>query len=110
MIIFRLQEQALIAAVGSRPTSIAYDAVTPTGSTFLIGRVLAKTSPDGTGKIAIVWDLSEEDQRQFPPGVVPLRTRVGTAYGADEACEHNCFHLIHVWLHSGFPIDLPCMD
>ena len=96
MIIFRLQEQALIAAVGSRPNSIAYDAVTPTGSTFLIGRVLAKTSPDGTGKIAVVWDLSEEDQRRLPPGVVPLRTRVGTAYGADEACESNCFHLIRI--------------
>ena len=96
MIISRLQVQVLTAAVGSRPTSIAYDAVTPTGSTFLIGRVLAKTSPDGTGKIAIVWDLSEEDQKQFPPGVVPLRTRVGTAYGADEACESNCSHLIRI--------------
>ena len=69
MIKFRLQEQALIDAVGSRPTSIAYDAVTPTGSTFLIGRVLAKTSPNGTGKIAIVWDLSEEDQDNFRPGL-----------------------------------------
>ena len=96
MIIFRFQEQALFAAAGSRPTSIAYDAVTPTGSTFLIGRVLAKTSPDDTGKIAVVWDLSEEDQRQFPPGVVPLRTRVGTAYGADEACESTSFHDIRI--------------
>ena len=96
MIIFRLQEQALIDAVGSRPTSIAYDAVTPTGSTFLIGRVLAKTSPDGTGKIAVVWDLSEEDQKKFPPGVVQVRTRVGTAYGADEACESSCSHLIRI--------------
>ena len=99
-----MQEQALITAVDSRPASVAYDAVTLKGSTLLLGRVLAKTAPNGNGKVTFVLNLSEEEQKQFPPGITPLRTGVGAAYGAEEACKLEFF--FYSYIHIRDLVDL----
>ena len=57
------------------------------GTTLLLGRVLAKTSPDGNGKVVYVLSVSEEEQRQLPSGVVAQRTSAGAVFGSSEACE-----------------------
>lgn len=59
------------------------------GTTPLLGRVLAKTSPDGKGKVAYVFNIG--DEQKLPPGIAGLYVSVGTAYGEDEACESPTF-------------------
>lgn len=55
------------------------------GTTPLLGGVLAKTSPDGKGKVAYVFNIG--DEQKLPPGIAGLYVSVGTAYAEDEACE-----------------------
>lgn len=81
------QEQAIISAAAGHPISHAYDAISENGSALLLARVLAKTSPDGKGKVTYVLFFTDEEAKQLPPGITAERTGVNTAYGEDEECQ-----------------------
>lgn len=78
----------MVSAVGSRPTSGAFDAVALNSSTVTLGLTLAKTSPDGKGRVVYVSYLSDEDAKLIPSGITTGKTQVGTAYAEDEACAY----------------------
>lgn len=86
---FVLQADALVTASAEHRISHILDAVTENDSTLLLARVLARISPDGTGKVTYVLPLSDEDLKvkEFPAGIDAEFTSVGSAYGEDEECE-----------------------
>ena len=82
-------ESALVSVAQAKgvPVAHAFDAICENGSSVVLARVLSKTSPTGKGKVTYVLNLTENEQKEIPEGITSERTSVGSAYGADEACE-----------------------
>lgn len=76
----------MVAAIGDRPTSWAYDAVSEHGSALLLARTLAKVVK--LGKITTVLPIPHEEPAQFPAGIAYELTRVATAHTDDAKCTH----------------------
>ena len=78
------------AAEGRRVSRIL-DTISENGSIVLLSRVLAKTSPDGKGKVEYILFLSKEEEKLIPQGITTHQTWVSSAYGDDEACKHAIY-------------------
>lgn len=86
----------LFSALSGHPCPYAFDAVSQSGSSLLLGRVLAKTTPPGIqAKVTYVLVLSDEEKKQLPAGVDAERTAVGTAYEEDEICKFHFSCIFH---------------
>ena len=82
------KESAIISALDEHKqvTAHAFDAVSTGNTTLILARAIAKSSPDGKGKVTYVLGLTPEQAAELPEGVTAERTSVGTAYGADQEC------------------------
>ncbi|THH02382.1 hypothetical protein EW145_g6757 [Phellinidium pouzarii] len=78
-------EDALVKALSGYTCSTAYDAIVAGNSTVTLARAVAKTSPNGSGKVTHILPLSDDLKKQFPSNVAPVHTYVGTAFSKDEA-------------------------
>ncbi|KAL1748203.1 chaperonin 10-like protein [Schizophyllum fasciatum] len=87
---------ALVSAVGGRPTPWAYDAVSEHGSALILARTLDKLS--SSGKLTTVLDVPSEERSQFPASVTLDKTMVGTAYAEDEKFAAEYYRKISRWL------------
>ncbi|KAL1762802.1 chaperonin 10-like protein [Schizophyllum commune] len=90
---------ALVAAIGDRPTSWAYDAVSEHGSALLLARTLAKVVK--LGKITTVLPIPDEEPAQFPAGIAYELTRVATAHTNDAKFAADYYRKFSHWLADG---------
>ncbi|KAI5122327.1 hypothetical protein M0805_002494 [Coniferiporia weirii] len=91
-------EAALVAALSGKPCSSAYDAISIPGSSLLLSKVVARTSPNGKGRVTFILEVSDEERAQFPPGVDGFQTNVKTAYGVDERFAARFYRQISQYL------------
>ncbi|TRM65469.1 chaperonin 10-like protein [Schizophyllum amplum] len=93
---------ALSSAVGGRPTSWAYDAVSEHGSELLFARALDKIAKESnvTAPLRLTYlnQPAEEEAKKFPSSVSSKNTFVGTAYGEHEKFAASFYRKISLWL------------
>ncbi|KAL1684121.1 chaperonin 10-like protein [Schizophyllum commune] len=87
---------ALVAAIGDRPTPWAYDAVSEHGSALMLARTLSKIAK--SGKITTVLPIPDEEPAQFPAGIAYELTRVATAHTDDAKFAADHYRKFSHWL------------
>ncbi|KAL1725792.1 chaperonin 10-like protein [Schizophyllum commune] len=90
---------ALVAAIGDRPTPWAYDAVSEHGSALMLARTLSRIAK--SGKITTVLPIPDEEPAQFPAGIAYELTRVATAHTDDANFAAEYYRKFSHWLADG---------
>ncbi|KAI5895254.1 GroES-like protein [Schizophyllum commune H4-8] len=90
---------ALVAAVGGRPIAWASDAVSDYGSALMLARTLARLTKSGA--VTTVLPAPENEEKQFPAGILHAPMMVGTAHFEDAKFAAEWYRKISRWLADG---------
>ncbi|KAM0746333.1 GroES-like protein [Meredithblackwellia eburnea MCA 4105] len=92
----QLTDEIALAAGGR--IKHAYDAISENGTVQAIAYAFEK---NGGGSITYVLTLSDAEVAALPKTVVPIRTLVATAYGADAEFSTKWYKKVGEWLEEG---------